>query len=235
MHRRIDGESRKSRARKRAAMRARARARSAQFVSSADAFLTICLMDDGRSFTDASIGSLRNDPAHRCAHIPAGVYRRTAMHRYTGCTSGKRSAERCRKIGTRVRRNGHATSCFGATEEDSGSLRSIKLESSEEERSRISRHGEQINSSEFDVDEESKRRERGRGGRGEGAGCAICAIRNSRVQEFERIVSRLTVNSLDHTRYIRRSRAYGRAGDRVAFQLICFRDPQCARSGAKDN
>jgi len=47
-----------------------------------DAFLTIRLMDDARSFTGASIESLKNDPAHRCAHIPPGIYRRSGAPTY---------------------------------------------------------------------------------------------------------------------------------------------------------
>lgn len=42
-----------------------------------DAFLTMRLMDGSRSFTGASLESLKNDPAHRRAHISAGVYRRS--------------------------------------------------------------------------------------------------------------------------------------------------------------
>lgn len=50
-----------------------------------DAFLTIRLMDGNCSFTGASVESLKNDPAHRPAHIPAGVYRRSDALIYTGC------------------------------------------------------------------------------------------------------------------------------------------------------
>lgn len=31
------------------------------------------------------------------------------------------------------------------------------------------------------------------------------------------------------------SQAYGKVGNGAPFQLICFRNPQCAWSGAKDN
>lgn len=45
-----------------------------------DAFLTTRLMDGNRSFTGASVESLKNDPAHRRAHTSQREYIDVAMH-----------------------------------------------------------------------------------------------------------------------------------------------------------
>lgn len=49
-----------------------------------DAFLTIPLMDGSRSFTNASIESLKNDLAHHLAHSRREYIDVTMLH-YIGC------------------------------------------------------------------------------------------------------------------------------------------------------